>query len=247
MKRLWQVAALAVWIAVWIGLFASDGDGSTARPARVDSAWGTTYFQGLSAPLGTPVGEGIIAIKTELHYNGFDVGMNLETAGFGKQAAVSARNFQAANGLFADAVVGPITARFLLRKRAFAVEAVHAIPNHYLARLKSLESANDPAAVGFVDPDDHGPVQINLRIHSGVTLAQATAPSWCFPWAGQALFAAFNAMHDWEGAVASWNTGTFFASRWVAAGKPSQGLVVNGIDWYARASHYIELLKAQPF
>lgn len=209
------------------------------------AAFEVMYQLGVEAELGTPIGYGCIAIKNELHYRGFDYGQD-ESPRIGTNADRAIKAFQGNQLLRIDGQAGPITCRalFLARSRAWETEA--GIPWPYVQQVKSLESSSDPGAVGVIDPDDLGLTQINVRIHSKITREQAFDPDFALGYLARGLKSAVQTIGDWDGAVASWNVGNFYANAWVAAGKPKTGKKDGKIDWFARASHYVELVKAQP-
>jgi soluble lytic murein transglycosylase-like protein len=217
-------------------------------------AWGNIYKVGLSAPVDSALGYGIVAIKNELIYNGFGKGIDPEYKDkngnyfFGSGVTEQAKAFQQHVGVTADGEVGPITARALFRKRAHAVESQGGIPQDLLNRLKTLESNNDPAAIGTVDPNDWGLMQIHMPFHPDVTRAQAFDPAFSIVWGGGYLKGGYNSLHDWDGAVAAYNVGTVYAAQWVAAGKPKDGgpLLSDGTDIFTRASTYVSLVKKMP-
>lgn len=189
---------------------------------------------------------GVLAIKRELQFNGCNVSLNLTNNVFGMGTARSVSKFQAQVGIAVDGIVGPQTARYLLRKRASGLESRWSVPDGLLQRMKTLESANDPSAYGYTDPDDHGLVQINLRIHTDVTLEEALDPFYALQYAANALTGAFAKFHDWDVAVASWNVGVGGATSWLAAGKPATGGTAGLPDLYSRATQYIALVRSQP-
>jgi hypothetical protein len=206
-------------------------------------AWANIYKQGLKAEPNTPLGLGIIAIKRELSYCACDSGMILSSSLFGAKSAASARWFQQTHPpLVADGEIGPRTALVLFRRRARLSEETFGIPDHWLTKVKTLESNNDPAAIGSTDPDDHGLMQYNLRYHPNLTLAAVTSGT-ILRRAGQDLGGFMSSLNDWEAAVVAWNVGLSHARDWLEAGKPTSGQPVGGIDWAVRATNYLRLVR----
>lgn len=216
-------------------------------------AWGSNdllpdgvYKVGMNAAQETPLAYAILAWKAELAYNGAQVQMSTNPT-FGTAMRTNMRQFQQANGAVVDGILGPQTAKLLLRKRTAGLEALFQVPDHYLARLKSLESANDISAEGAVDPDDHGLVQINLRIHTSITLAQSIDPAYSLNYAGRSLSDAAATYKDWDVAIAGWNVGMGSSHLWQQAGKPATGGTASFPDLYSRATRYVALVKAQSY
>jgi hypothetical protein len=217
------------------------------------SAWAKIYKVGLSAEVGSPVGYGIVAIKKELIFNGFGTGIDVgykDKNGnyfFGSGTATRAKEFQKSVGITADGEVGPTTARHLFAKRAAQEGFAKGVADNLLSKLKTLESANDPAAVGFVDPLDMGLMQIHMPFHPDVSQAEAFDPAFSLSWGANYLKSANASFKDWDAAVASYNVGSYYAGQWLKDGKPTSGGVIlsNGQDIYQRASQYVKLVKAQ--
>jgi Putative peptidoglycan binding domain len=213
-------------------------------------AWGTDSHLDLAGGfyqfvIPTLKGAGVKAVKRELDYNGFNLGMDLSNNAFGIAVKHSAIAFQQANGLTADGVVGPLTAHELFRKRCALLTSTAGIHGSVF-QVASLESAMDPWAYGFVDPDDHGLVQINLRVHPTISLKQALDPAYCLSYCGRALQSVFDVTGDIDVAVASWNVGVGGAKEWLAAGKPATGGTSDFPDLYNRATRYVSLVQTQP-
>jgi peptidoglycan hydrolase-like protein with peptidoglycan-binding domain len=171
---------------------------------------------------------------------------------FGESVANSVKDFQAAKGLKVDGQVGPVTAKELFRPRVEHVEYGYGIPDGALGKQIWLESAFDPVAVGTVDSRDRGMCQINLfelTNASGehgahhVTLAQAYDPPYAIDWAGQYIISQQQEIADriklMKAARAAYNVGDFYAAQWLLDGFPASGKVVDGIDWYKRATDYL--------
>lgn len=190
---------------------------------------------------------GIFAFKQELIYRGFSGGIKLELPIFGNSVRDRTKDFQRVSGLVQDGEIGPKTARYLLWARTNRVQIQFSIPNRRLARLLKLESGYDPVAEGVVDPEDEGLAQIHRPFFPEITLEEAWDPSFAISWAGAKLAAGFiYCDDDWDGAVAAYNVGSFYAREWVRAGKPeSGGPLIGGQDVYARAHRYVELVDRQ--
>lgn len=216
-------------------------------------AWEHIYKRGLDAEDGTPTGYGILAVKAELAYNdAADPLLNLDTTVCGNAFDRSAKAFQVAERLIVDGEVGRITAAALFRRRAHHAGLAAGVPNNYVCKIMHLESACDPGAVGYTDPNDLGLLQIHMPAHPTITVAQAFSPSFAITWAASTLASAYRNLQDWDATVASWNVGGGGAAAWLDAGKPSSLYVSwftdqNGdpIDLGARATEYLTLVKGQ--
>lgn len=209
-------------------------------------AWPFYYQFGLDRrndPQGRDA-HGIYAFKRELIFNGYGAGIVPDLAYWGKQVDDQTRKFQAAKFLVVDGQLGPKTAGILLRKRTLAIESRFGIVNNYLCKLKSHESANDPVAEGWSDPDDEGLVQINLDFHPTVTEVKAWDPAFALDWAGKYLFDAFKYTGDWDGAIVAYNIGRHSAKLWVEAGKPpTGGPLIGGQEGWKRATSYLAAIN----
>jgi len=213
----------------------------------VSAAWSSYYQYGDSATANTPRWYGIIAFKNELIYNGFGKAIVNTLGSFGDAMRNRVVEFQKANGLEADGVIGPSTARRLFKKRITAIETARNIPNQYLNRQTSLESLYDPGAVGFIDQRDRGLNQINSGAHPDVSDAEAFNPEFSLDWSADFLLGnRIRVGGDWEGAVVAHNIGWYYAKKWVDAGKPASGLVTStGKDYAVIATNYLNFVKKQ--
>ena len=182
-------------------------------------AWLVYYRVGHSFPADSPHGFGIVALKRELAYNGFGRGL-IYTPRFGSTMRLRVMEFQRARGLTADGVVGPRTAQVLFRRRALAVGAQYRLGD-VPCKVKTLESANDPGATGYVDPNDTGLMMISLRWHPEISRAQAFDPRFSVPWGADYLADALAHFGgDIELAIAAYNRGYGGAAEWQRLGKP---------------------------
>lgn len=191
----------------------------------------------------------LTAFKVELAYNGFGKNLVLDAPTFGDAMRNRVKEFQASAGLTADGQIGQKTATELFRKRIVYTEGVYALPEGSLGKQLLLESGYDPVAVGFSDPADHGLAQINLRIHSDVTVDQAYDPTFAIDWAAHYIRNSYDAVATnadvMKAARAAYNIGNFYATEWMKDSFPASGKVVDNIDWYKRATDYIALVDKQ--
>jgi hypothetical protein len=196
-------------------------------------------------------GRAALAFKLEYIHNGYD-GSGLKcplaiTPWYGKCAGAVTARFQKNQSLkgLTPGVLGPSVARVLFRKRSAEVEAHYGIPDHLLSKLKSLESNDDPAAVGYLDDRDRGLLQINSFFHPDVSDDEAFDPAFSLDWGGKNLSLAFKTFDDWDVAIASHNVGWGGAQDWLDSGKLAEG----GPDWfpqlYSRATQYVRLVRSQ--
>lgn len=205
--------------------------------------WNWSYKLSFTAGANDRKAAGIRAFKQELIFNGFSHGIIIDMPSFGKYAVECTKNFQEVSGLVADGVLGPITARYLFRQRCQEIETLHGIPGALLRHMKSQESFNDPVAEGFADPDDEGLMQVNVKIHNTLALSDLWDPPFALELGAKMMVGAHSRIGDWDGAVAAWNCGEYYAKKWVVAGKPVSGLIVDDIDWFARAFRYVGYVK----
>lgn len=209
------------------------------------TAWSDYYRVGQVYPADSPRGYGLVDLKRELSYRNYGLNLRL-TPSFGASMRNRVVEFQRAQGLATDGVVGPQTARRLFALRARRVEEARDIPSCLIRRQKTLESADDPGATGWADIRDRGLEQISGRWHPEVTDAQAFRAGFSLPWTGDRLVEAHSSTHDWDGAIAAHNIGLFYARLWSEAGKPASLKNDNGFDYGATATNYVRLVMAQP-
>jgi hypothetical protein len=130
---------------------------------------------------------------------------------FGPKTEQAALEFQQAAGLTVDGLVGPQTARSLVLRRIPPLNDEHGLPPWVLAGLVRLESAFDPGAVG-ANGTDSGLVQVNLAVHTDVSVAQAFDPDWALPYAARRMASAYREFSQslttlgWNLAIAQHNS-----------------------------------------
>lgn len=192
---------------------------------------------------------GVLAYKRALIVNGFGTGVDLNVKIWGNMARARTMGFQSASGLLADGVVGPATAKALLKKWVSAFEAQYSIPDHLVGKQGTLESNNHAVAEGFVDPDDEGWGQIHLPFYPTITQTQAWDPEFAIKWMAGQLWSHRMNLGDWDAAIAAYNVGYQTAKQWLAAGKPSSGgplwhTPTGDIDAFTRAFDYVKLVRS---
>ncbi len=199
-------------------------------------------------PADSQMGRGCVAVKKELKFNGFaaSTGFNTTNPLLGDAADKTIKQFQAAKGLVADGQAGPKTCKFLFTKRIRDAQDFYHIPDDLLFKLVLLESVCDPAAIGYVDPRDRGLMQINAGAHPEVSDDDAFDPAFAVEWGAKYLRNNYNTLLDWDAALAAHNIGTFYAKKWLAAGKPATGvLTTGGKDIAVVATNYVEVVRKQ--
>jgi len=218
---------------------------SNADTAPLGAAWTQYYRYGQTYQPETPHGYAIISIKEELRYNGYGKNIVLNLV-YGSAMLNRVKEFQAANGLIPDGVIGPRTLKALSKKRVAAAEAVYGIPGRYICKQFDLESGFDYAAVGYIDKDDRGPGQINRRYHPDVSDAEAHNLAFSATWSAAYLRGHYGSLGDWDAALAAHNIGLYYARKWLAAGKPPRGVfTTGGTDIAEIATRYVALVKGK--
>ena len=208
-------------------------------------AWSKGSVSRHSNPDDERVEAQIQAIKVEMIYRGLGDGVKLGVRAYGPAIEQRVREFQVASHLTATGTVGATTMSYICWTRCvremnkLGEQAHHALP----WKMIMQESAHDPAAQGYFDPRDEGGAQIHMPYHPEITVEQAWTPSFYIPWLTENLVEMAAALGDYDGAVAAHNVGTRTAELWVEAGKPANGHVVDGIDWWARATKYVADVK----
>jgi len=214
-----------------------------------NGTWDYYFEYGMEGAPGTREAFAIVGIKHELVYNGVPASMmQLDVPDFGSGTRSAVKQFQRnaprGDSLDVDGIVGPMTAHSLFRKRALAVEKLYLIEPTLLCKMRTLESADDPACVSL-NGDDRGLMQINRPAHPQVTDEQAWNPAFAMDWAGRYLITAYNMFlkeHPdytrsalWDMACASYNVGTGGARTWDKAGRPPS----------STASTYVRVVRSR--
>lgn len=144
----------------------------------------------------------------------------------GPKTDAKIKAWQTQNGLTADGVYGPNTARKLLTPRidaaARAVDADHAADLAQVMRgTVAYESGWDHGAVGRSDPRDIGVAQAHLPVHPSVSVDDALDPDFALPWMAKLIDYNLQAMNfNVRDGIAAYNLGVGGARTWIAAGRP---------------------------
>jgi hypothetical protein len=210
-------------------------------------AWAFGWYEYGKVYTDSPRHEaGLKAFKQAIVDNGFGTGVVVDSPTWGKNFTKRVKQFQTAKGLTVDGIIGPNTAHHLFEVYCLAQEKALHIPNNLTSKQGHLESGDDPVAQGYEDSEDEGWAQLHMPFFPGITIEQAWTPSFAIAKLASAQANFYHSVPDWDGAIAQWNVGTETAKEWVAMGKPASGLVIDGVDYAARATHYVAEVKAQP-
>lgn len=187
---------------------------------------------------------GLYAFKKELVFNGFAIGIDVREPTFCSATFKQARDFQKANDLEADGLIGPDTAKALFESRTKQFEKRFGIKSRWLTKLTNSRSHNDPVAQGA--QDEEGLVQIELHFNPAISIEEAWDPAWSLDYAARRLRAAIEFCGgDEQGGIAAWSVGRILAEQWVKAGKPDAGGPKLGQDdSFTRASEYVHIVSA---
>ena len=135
--------------------------------------------------------------------------------------------------------VGSTLARRLWHDMIREPAATHRVPAAAIWGIMLHESSADPGAVGYVNPDDHGLLQINGPSHPGLTLQQMFDPAFSFGFCGNYLagyaarFAAKGPQRQHDCMVAAWNSPAK-ALRWYQTGTPPDSQIYNYVTAVAQ-------------
>lgn len=228
--------------------------GASQAAAVLAPGWQWYYAYGTDADLATNprYQAGVLAYKGALVANGYTVGIVLALGVWGNYARDRCVQFQRAHSLADDGIVGPATAKALLRYQVLAWEAHYGIPEHLLGKQGSLESNNHVVAQGWADSGDEGWGQIHMAYHPDITLAQAWDPAYAIKWAAGQLWSNHANLGDYDAALAAYNVGYSTAKLWLAAGKVDHGGPVwhtpaGDVDSFTRAYTYVQAVRSQVY
>lgn len=221
-------------------------------------AWLDYYRQGQEFDEDDRRGYAIVGYKRELAYNGYGAGL-IYTPSFGLTMHNRTIEFQAAEGLETDGVIGPRTARALFKRRCARLHSQYEIPDQLLMKKTQGESNWDIAAYnhnkradGTVISTDHGLNQMNdvsnrLGQEGYPLVKDAYMPAFSLNWAANKMKNDYQySGNDWDGALATYNVGLYYAKKWVAAGKPPSGLYTSSQKDYAiMCTRYVGYVRSQ--
>jgi Transglycosylase SLT domain len=163
------------------------------------------------------------SIHKELLMRGFDPGDN---PWYSWDTYRAVRQYQKnSTSLNIDGTVGRQTYTSLIKHVVFAREVRFDIPNHYLAGMVTQESGFDPVALGFIDPNDRGLLQINRVHHPDVSDQEAFNPRFAAEWGARRMATASNLFVgkttelQWDCAIAYHNNPTS-AKEWFETEQP---------------------------
>lgn len=161
---------------------AATGRGAwSAQGNRVGSAYYKRGCSTTAAPLDQSqwaVQRGSAAIQQAL-------GDLIIDGAFGEKTEAAVRAFQSRNGLYADGVVGPKTARALFVPRIVSTSNAFGVDTKIVFGIVFQESGFDPGAVGYTTPNDLGLAQINTKVHSYPD--SVTDPAYAITWTAERI------------------------------------------------------------
>lgn len=185
---------------------------------------------------------GLYAFKKELIFNGLAVGLDARLPTFCVSTSRYVIEFQKANDLEPDGLIGPKTAQILFSMRTRHLEHRFGIYDGLLSKLKTARSGNDPVAEG--PAGEEGIMGLNVPFEPETRLEDAWDPAWALEVGASRLLAAIRFCEDEAGGIASWEIGRWYAREWVKAGKPpSGGPEIGKQDAYLRAFSYVQLVN----
>lgn len=144
---------------------------------------------------------------------------------FGKETDLRVKDVQKRASLKADGVVGSKTMKALLLLPVVETAKRRNEPWEAVWGLLAYEGGWDPGAVGYLDNNDLGLAQVNLKAHPSVTVEQAFDPYWAIEFIAGYLANALTYLNgNVRDAVASYNLGIGGARQWIADGRPDEWL-----------------------
>jgi hypothetical protein len=123
-----------------------------------------------------------------------------------------------------DSMLGLTELRRLFTRMVFKRAEVYAVPGPYLWGLVFQESGFDPSATGYINPNDHGLMQINALAHPSITDERAFNAEFAVGWGAERLGSAHEEYVAkphiaWHCAIANHNS-PVKADLWFKTGVP---------------------------
>jgi hypothetical protein len=162
------------------------------------------------------------SIHKELEMRGFQPG---DKTWYSWDTYRAVKAYQKTSSLGVDGAVGRQTYTSLIKHVVFAREVKYDIPNHYLAGMITQESGFDPVAIGYINPNDRGLLQINEIYHPDISDKEAFNPRFAVEWGARRMTTASNLFVgkttelQWDCAIAYHNNPTL-AKEWFETGQP---------------------------
>lgn len=164
---------------------------------------------------------GVLAIKNRLVELGYGVDtIDVEHGALGPAVATEIKNFQAANGLAADAIIGPATTKALFLPIVQGAAIAYGVPWELVCGVIQNESAWDPGAVGYSDISDLGLAQINGPSQPGLSIEDRFDPRLAIEFVANIFARNVKYFGNDRDAVAAYNLGVRGCEMWIAAGRP---------------------------
>lgn len=184
---------------------------------------------------------GIASIQRRLSLQGFDT--HRTDGVFGFYSGSAAKEFQRDRDLKpVDGSIGGTECRELWTNYVFKRAAYFDIPPEYLWGLIFQESGFDPCAVGSVNPNDHGLMQINMETHQDVAEEQAFNAEFAIQWGGERMHEAYQSFKlNEDGTDCAWAWDCTIAQH----NSPADARVwyETGVAPDEQIAHYVENVK----
>lgn len=140
---------------------------------------------------------------------------------YGPETAQAVKNAQSFFGILSDGVVGKETMMWFLWPHIHEIAQHYNVPWNVIWGFLQNEGNWDPGAVGWLDSNDLGLLQINLKAHPDITPSEALCPSYCLHFLGKYISAA---LKEFNGniidSVISYNLGFGGTRQWINDGRP---------------------------
>jgi peptidoglycan hydrolase-like protein with peptidoglycan-binding domain len=157
------------------------------------------YLRGASASITNcdtqdkwAVNRAVLAIQIMLNRLGYSFDYSSGQGIFGPLTDKNVRAFQSVYAAPADGIVGPNTARALVRAFVSEQEKANGIPDRILWGLIGAESGWDFGAVGYYTPKDLGICQYNTYYNQSLSPDQIMDPTVVIPMTAKRIRTRFN-------------------------------------------------------